>query len=61
MANRFEITLSAKDKFSAVLDRLNRKTKGTAADGGKEIGRAGRATEVWAQNFERVTRAAGSG
>ena len=63
MTKVFDITLTARDKFSAVFKRLN-KTAGTTAKAttasGKAAEDAGKSTEKWARGMERVTRAATS-
>ena len=63
MSNKFEIILSARDKFTAAFTKLEKtagKTNRALGVGEKTSDRTAKNTDVWAKSMERVTRAATS-
>ena len=63
MSNKFEIILSARDKFTAAFNKLEKtagRTNRALGAGEKTTDRTAKNTDVWAKSMERVTRAAES-
>lgn len=63
MSNKFEIVLSARDKFTAAFNKLEKtagQTNRALGAGEKTTDRTAKNTDVWAKSMERVTRAAES-